>query len=215
LKKGVIMAKQKYYVVWAGRKTGIFTSWDACESQVNGFKGARFKSFPSKAEAEAAFKADPETQTTKRSRSLSNKKTDNQQAQYIQNSISVDAACSGNPGAMEYRAVYTKTGKEIFHYGPVANGTNNIGEFLAIVHALALLKQKQSALPIYSDSMIAMNWVRKKQARTTIPRDASTEKIWELIDRAHTWLRNNTYPNPLHKWQTKAWGEIKADFGRK
>src|SRR5699024_4959882 len=125
LKKGVIMAKQKYYVVWAGRKTGIFSSWKACQSQVNGFKGARFKSFSSKAEAEAAFKPASDTQTTTRSRPVPNKKLDNQQSQYIQDSMSVDAACSGNRGAMEYRAVYTKTGKEIFHYGPVENGTNN------------------------------------------------------------------------------------------
>src|SRR5699024_1455414 len=107
----------------------------------------------------------------------------------IEESISVDAACSGNPGPMEYRGVETKTGKEIFHHGPVLNGTNNIGEFLAIVHALALLKKQRSNLPIYSDSKIAIGWVKKKQLNTSIPRDESTQEVWNLIDRATTWLQ--------------------------
>src|SRR5699024_2467296 len=123
--------------------------------------------------------------------------------------------CSGNPGDLEYRGVRTKNAKEIFHVGPIPNGTNNIGEFLAIVHALALLNQQQDKTPIYSDSMTAMKWVRDQRANTTLKRDHSTEKIWQLIERAHSWLDNHTYENKLLKWDTKRWGEIKADFGRK
>lgn len=203
------MAKQKYYVVWAGKKTGIFTSWDECKQQVHGYQGARYKSYHSKKEAEEAFQsgADPSPKKANSDGKLS--------ADYIENSISVDAACSGNPGDMEYRGVYTENAEEIFHFGPVPNGTNNIGEFLAIVHALALLKQENSSLPIYSDSQIALGWVRKKQANTSIPRDASTEKLWNLIERAEHWLQNNTYQNQILKWETKQWGESKADFGRK
>ena len=63
----------------------------------------------------------------------------------------VDAACSGNPGPMEYRGIDLATGAVVFHYGPV-HGTNNIGEFLAIVHALALMEQKGIRKTIYSDS---------------------------------------------------------------
>lgn len=211
------MAKQKYYVVWSGKQTGIFTSWAMCKEQVDGFKGAQYKSYPSRQKAEAAFKAGKDVSYTgnKKQAATRTQKNDQSIMPYIQDSISVDAACSGNPGDMEYRAVYTKNNEEIFHYGPLPNGTNNIGEFLAIVHALALLKKQQCDLPIYSDSMIAMNWVRKNQANTTISRDTSTEEIWNLIDRAHAWLQKNTYPNKLIKWETKQWGEIKADFGRK
>lgn len=203
------MAKQKYYVVWAGKKTGIFTSWDECKQQVHGYQGARYKSYHSEKEAEEAFQsgADPSPKKANSSGKLS--------SNYIENSISVDAACSGNPGDMEYRGVYTENAEEIFHFGPVPNGTNNIGEFLAIVHALALLKQENSSLPIYSDSQIALGWVRKKQANTSISRDASTEKLWNLIERAEHWLQNNSYSNQLLKWETKQWGESKADFGRK
>lgn len=207
------MAKQKYYVVWSGKKAGIFTSWEACKRQVNGVKGARFKSYPTEHEARVAFQngSDPGDRESEQTYSTNQ----SGRSDYIRESICVDAACSGNPGAMEYRAVYTDTGSEIFHFGPVPNGTNNIGEFLAIVHALALLKQNGSNLLIYTDSVTALSWVRKKRANTVLQKDQSTERIWNLIERAEKWLHHNTYTNKLLKWETKKWGEIKADFGRK
>ena len=128
--------------------------------------------------------------------------------------IAVDAACSGNPGQMEYRGVYLKTGEEIFHYGPVF-GTNNIGEFLAIVHGLALLQQRGYTIPIYSDSVNAMLWVKRKQCRTTLPLNDKTQTLHEHIRRAEAWLRTHSYSNDLRKWETEKWGEIPADFGRK
>jgi ribonuclease HI len=115
---------------------------------------------------------------------------------------------------MEYRGVYIGNGEEIFHFGPMF-GTNNIGEFLAIVHALALLKQKNSDLPIYSDSHNALLWVKQKKCKTKLTRDNSTEELFRLIERAERWLRTNTYTNRLIKWETQQWGEIPADFGRK
>lgn len=130
------------------------------------------------------------------------------------NAIAVDAACSGNPGPMEYRGVYLRTGQEIFHFGPV-QGTNNIGEFLAIVHALALLKKKGLSMTIYSDSMTAQTWVKKRKCKTTLVRNEKTEPLYQLIARAEAWLRNNTYSNTILKWQTEKWGEVPADFGRK
>lgn len=128
--------------------------------------------------------------------------------------LCVDAACSGNPGKMEYRGVHLPSGCEVFHYGPVY-GTNNIGEFLAIVHGLALLKKKGSAMPIYSDSFTARTWIQKKKCKTQLPRDNKTEQLYQIIERAENWLRNNTYPNAIETWQTDEWGEIPADFGRK
>ncbi len=129
--------------------------------------------------------------------------------------VAVDAACSGNPGPMEYRGVYLRTGQEIFHFGPV-QGTNNIGEFLAIVHALALLKrQGLPAMPIYSDSRTAQIWVKKKKCKTTLERTPQTAYLYELIARAERWLLANPYSNPIVKWDTEHWGEVPADFGRK
>lgn len=211
------MSKKKFYVVWKGRKPGVFTSWNVCKRQIDGFEGAQYKSFLSLEEAEVASKKNYEDykgKTTKKpTLSISDK------AKFgspILESISVDAACSGNPGKMEYRGVFTHNKKEIFKKGPYQKGTNNIGEFLALVHGIALLKSKEKEdIPIYSDSKIAMSWVKKKQCRTNIVFDASNKDLLELIKRAENWLKENTFKNPILKWETKAWGEIPADFGRK
>lgn len=212
------MAK-KYYVVWSGKQTGIFTSWDECRQQVHGFKGAQYKSYPTREAAEQAFSlgADQALGKTKQPKQSQHKTLLKEQskANYIKNSISVDAACSGNPGIMEYQGVHTESGEQLFHFGPVPKGTNNIGEFLAIVHALAYLQKKESTLPVYSDSQIAIGWVRNKRANTSLIQDESTAELWNVIQRAENWLRQNSYTNEVLKWETHLWGESKADFGRK
>ena len=126
----------------------------------------------------------------------------------------VDAACSGNPGPMEYQGIDLQTGAQVFHYGPV-HGTNNIGEFLAIVHALALMEQKGIRKTLYTDSFTALTWVRKRQCKTKLERNAQTEPLYQLIRRAETWLHTHTVTTPVIQWDTKKWGEIPADFGRK
>ena len=132
----------------------------------------------------------------------------------IKQALCVDAACSGNPGPMEYRGVHIPSGKEVFRFGPI-QGTNNIGEFLAIVHALALMQQKNISMPIYSDSVSGMAWVRNRKAKTTLSRTAQTEQALDLVARAENWLRTNQVQVPILKWETENWGEIPADFGRK
>ncbi|NGP45388.1 ribonuclease H [Bacillaceae bacterium SIJ1] len=212
------MAKQKYYTVWRGRSPGVYATWSECEKQVKGFQGARFKSFPSKDSAEKAFREGPPKDpfTTPKERAKAATSTTTATSSYIEDSISVDAACSGNPGVMEYQGVETKTGKQIFHVGPIEQGTNNIGEFLAIVHALALLHKKNDAQTvIYSDSKIAISWVKKKKCNTTLKETEVTRPLLQLIRRAEKWLETHAYQNPILKWETKAWGEVKADFGRK
>lgn len=200
------MAK-KYYVVWEGRKKGIFSTWDEAKQAVEQFPGAKFKAFLSLEEAKQAFHDGPAVYLARRKQGGN--------GTFNPESICVDAACSGNPGPMEYRGVYTKTGKTLFHYGPIL-GTNNIGEFLAIVHALAYLRKKNlHDFPVYSDSETAIKWVKMKRVNTTLPKTKDTERVWELIERAEDWLRNNYYRNPIYKWQTEFWGENRADFGRK
>lgn len=211
------MKKEKFYVVWAGVHPGIYASWTDCQLQTKGYEGAKYKSFDTREEAERAFASSPYDYIK---RAASAYKAPQVQASaplpaaVMENSLAVDAACSGNPGAMEYRGVHTASRQEVFHFGPVY-GTNNIGEFLAIVHGLALLKQKGFDMPIYSDSVNAINWVRQKKCKTKLPRDAKTEKLFQTIERAEKWLRENSYTTPILKWETKQWGEIPADFGRK
>lgn len=211
--------KPKYYVVWIGVEPGIYTSWEDCQLQIKGYAGAKFKSFDSLKEAENAFEKGFSDQNTQYKK---NKKAINPTAkEIIQNSICVDAACSGNPGIMEYRGVYTASNTEIFRQGPYKQGTNNIGEFLAIVHALALnaqwimKKQADQYFIIYSDSATAISWIKKKKCGTKLEKVKDNEAIFDLIERAEKWLSLNKYPNKIIKWNTKEWGEIPADFGRK
>ena len=204
-------------MVWNGRKTGVFTSWNVVKKQVDGFENAQYKSFTSLDEAEIASKKKYDDykgkNTTKPTLSSLEKE---KYGKPILESIAVDAACAGNPGKMEYRGVLTHNKQQIFIKGPFKKGTNNIGEFLALVHGITLLKSKnQHTLPIYSDSKIAMSWIRQKKCKTNLHFDASNSDLLELIKRAENWLKENSFQNPILKWETKAWGEIPADFGRK
>lgn len=210
--------KQKYYVVWSGLKPGVYNDWKTCEQQIKGVEGAKFKSFEDLKTAQTAFAGNmwDYLKSTTAATKTSEKSVKLSRSAIVWESISVDAACSGNPGDMEYRGVETKSGKELFRMGPFGQGTNNIGEFLALVHGLAFLKQhNQHDLPIYTDSRNGMVWLKSKVCKTKLEETNRNKKVFELIDRAEIWLKSNTYRNPIMKWETKDWGEIPADFGRK
>lgn len=208
--------KQKYYVVWKGKKKGIYESWQECQEQINGFEGAQYKSFENKAEAQFAFKEKAEKHLySKTNNNPTTKKTIlSDIGEPIMDSIATDAACSGNPGKMEYQGVSTKTKKQLFHYSHPC-GTNNIGEFLGLVHGLSYLKRHNIDLPLYTDSVNAMKWVKQKKCKTKLERNKKTEDLFQYIERAEKWLNENTYKTKILKWHTENWGEIPADFGRK
>lgn len=207
------MARQKFYVVWKGIEPGVYDSWDACKRQVENFDGALYKSFPTKELAEEAYRSNPYKYIGKEKGKT--KTSVPSQGTFIRNSLAVDAACSGNPGPTEYRGVYVANGQELFLKGPYQKGTNNIGEFLAIVHGLAFLKQQDIDIPVYSDSINAITWVKNKKCKTKLEPCEENEPLFELIERAEKWLRENLYDNQILKWETDKWGEIPADFGRK
>lgn len=210
----IMAKKQKYYVVWKGNEPGIYDNWKDCERQIRNFDGAVYKSFFDKDLAEKAYNADPKDYIGKDF----GKMTEAEKEKFgkpIQDSICVDAACSGNPGIMEYRGVDTQSGAELFRMGPFQHSTVNLGEFLALVHGLAFLAERNMEWPIYSDSKTAMKWVRDKKVNSKLERLPQNEKMFGLVDRALVWLKNNDYPNKIIKWETAAWGEIPADFGRK
>ena len=202
------MGKQKFYVVWKGNNPGVYQSWEKCQKEIKNVNGALFKSFDGLEEAKKAYEQGYEEYK--------------QSLDYINisdgpelNSISVDAASSGNPGRMEYQGVDTNTKEILFKMGPFNNATNNIGEFLALVHGIAALEKKSEKKIIYSDSITAMSWVRKKHCQTKLKRNEENEEVFVLVERAITWLKENNYTINIKKWDTKNWGEIPADFGRK
>ena len=214
--------KKKFYVVWDGHHPGIYETWAACQAEIAGYSNARYKSFESRAAAESAFTEDASNYWGKgggKRKSDATPKIDRDDLESLGVDMTawcVDAACKGNPGELEYQGVDLETNIQLFHQGPYPDGTVNIGEFLAIVHALSLLKS--AGLPdkaIYSDSRIGMGWVRAKKCKTKLPLNESTKRVFGLVARAEKWLNENPLTNPLLKWETKSWGEIPADFGRK
>lgn len=206
------MAKSKFYVVWKGRQTGLFTDWEACKTQVNGYTGAQYKAFETRREAERALAGEYATYAGK---PASSQKWLFAPHPPIVESYVVDAACSGSPGRLEWRGIHLAGGEQIFHQGPYENGTNNIGEFLAIVHALALLEESGLTLPVYSDSETAIAWVRLGKCNTDLEPDDRNAALFPLIARAEDWLAKHPGRPAVHKWDTEAWGENPADFNRK
>ncbi|MEP3208822.1 MAG: ribonuclease H family protein [Maribacter sp.] len=208
--------KAKFYTVWKGKRPGVYDSWADCKAAIEGYKGAQYKSFATFELAKKAYNGSYEEYKGKKKGEAS--LTQEQLLKIGQpsyHSISVDAASSGNPGVMEYQGVDTKTKKRLFKQGPFPEGTNNIGEFLAIVHGLAYLKERNSNRVIYTDSRTAISWVRKKNCNTKLKETSKNKALFDLIRRAVDWLKQNAYHTPIVKWETKAWGEIPADFGRK
>lgn len=133
----------------------------------------------------------------------------------ILDSISVDGSCLTGSRKIEFQAVHTETGEVFFRMGPFEDGTSNIAEFLAIAQTLEYCDAHGINLPIYSDSWIAINWIRNKFASTYVEETENNKILFELLEHAEKWLEDNPYHNEVLKWHTRSWGENPADFGRK
>lgn len=218
----------KYYVVWEGREPGVYDSWEECQEQIDHFPGAKYKSFKTLDEAIKAFRGKDSDQLAVMRSILAHTPlgTFDGRTTYQPptnpnirlDAIAVDGACSANPGPMEYRAVRINTGEEVFHIGDKTPlfGTNNIAEYLALIHVCALLKNLgDTTTPIYTDSRTGLSWLRRGHSRSTLPDEPRTHATIELLRRADAWLASNKIVNPVLKWNTEEWGEIPADFGRK
>lgn len=202
--------KKKHYVVLKGHVPGIYELWEDAKKQVDGFPGPVFKGFESKMEAEKAWKTKTFPKSQPKTTQIIKKNKPKPSGAFLV----VDAACSGSPGPTEYQGFYFPEKIPIFHKKlPLAN--NNIGEFLAIVHAQAWMAKEGYRLPVFSDSITAISWVKKKKVKSELARNSQTSEAWELVDRALIWLNQNPLVGPIFKWETEVWGENPADFGRK
>lgn len=218
-------AGKKYYVVFAGRNPGVYDDWNDAREQIEGFDGARYKGYGSAAEAAQAYRKASGKNDGDLGRFLAGASRralpKPGQPDYFTNpevdldAWAVDASCLGNPGRMEYQGVELMTGRTLFRIGPFDDATNNIGEFLAIVHAMALMAKEGKYHNIYSDSVSGMAWARTRKVKTQLKPTPRNAKVFELMARAVTWLNTHQFPTKVMKWQTEKWGEIPADFGRK
>lgn len=209
--------KKKFYVVWKGSASGIFTTWAECESAIKGHSNAKYKSFPTLESAQKAFREGPgDYWGTKQFVSGLSDEELAAIGRPITNSLCVDAAWNAETKIMEYRGVWYHERIIAFQQGPFPNATNNIGEFLAVVHALALMAKRSLDWPVYSDSKTAISWVSHRAVRSkSMQKGETSAQINDLVARALKWLISNTYPNRVLKWETEAWGEVPADYGRK
>lgn len=219
---------RKFYVVWEGRHPGIYEDWADAEEQIANFPGAKYKCYISQEEAVKAFRKYLVNEDAPLGEILVGASTNGADANKKENDRSyfefpeidldgwaVDASCMGNPGVMEYRGVELRTGRELFRVGPFQDATNNIGEFLALVHAIALQYRQQDWHTIYSDSATGMAWLRNRRVKTTLKPTPGNARVFELMARALTWISSHQWNTRILKWQTQLWGEIPADFGRK
>ena len=211
---------KKYYTVWAGHDIGVFDSWEECQRVTNGYPGARFKAFPTQQAAINAYRGDPREHIGIL-RTIAKGPASplfNYEAipEIRRDALAVDGACAKNPGPMEYRCVRVSDRSEVFHMGPLADGTNNVGEYLALIHVLALLDKNGDHLtPVYTDSRTALAWLRNRGHKSKLERTPRNAQIFNLLERADAWIKTHEILNPILKWDTERWGEIPADFGRK
>lgn len=205
--------KQKFYTVWKGRKPGVYDNWEDCKAQTDGFEGARFRSFATKELAEKAFNTDYHEFLNFGNETAS----ENNIKDYETNAIAVDASCTGNPGMTEFQGIDLRTGKKIMESKNYTKGTNNIGEFLAIVKCLEMIRiGKIKGNPIiYSDSQAAIAAVKNKKMKTSLTEDTDTREILQDLAKGTKMLNTYDYKTEIRKWDTQKWGEIPADFGRK
>lgn len=208
---------KKYYVVWEGYKPGVYATWPECQRVTKGYTNAKFKSFPNKKTADTAYKEGPAKYWgTGKFVSALPKAELAKIGKPISKSLCVDAAWNSETKVLEYRGVWFGNRNAVFQQGPFPAGTNNLGEFLAIVHALGVLANKKLDHPVYSDSRTAIKWVKQKKVNSKSMQLGKTgKKVNELVARALTWLQENSYDNEILKWHTRAWGETPADYGRK
>ncbi len=210
------MGQEKFYAVWKGRQTGIFSTWEECKQQVHGYPGARYESFKTRLEAKRALEREAKRPSGKADSTPPGLQLmPVRPARPVTEGHAVDAACAHNPGRVEWRGVRLADGQEVFHAGPFANGTNNIGEFLAIVQALQLLARQGDPGAVYSDSATAILWVRRGKCNTRLTQGRDNAPLFALLEEAEAWLAEHPRHNPVLKWNTHRWGEIPADFNRK
>ncbi|NKF50755.1 ribonuclease HI [Shewanella sp. WXL01] len=194
------MAK-KFYVVWQGRKPGIYDNWNEAKAQVDKFAGAKYKSFPSFAEAKAAFGQAADKSIGQASKtvkpSAAKPKAGVSEHQVVLGQYDVvlytDGGCDPNPGqagsgVAEYQSgVLTNLWYGL--YNP--NGTNNTAELNALTQALQMAQQASAqgkSVKIFSDSQYSINcisnWAYGWKAKGWTRKGGEIANL-ELIQQAH------------------------------
>ena len=213
----------KVYIIFAPLEwKGIYYTWEDCKGALDRCRGQghSFSSFKKLTDAQEALRCGT-------LRSYKEKKAKTKawldpalpaDCRVQLPCLVVDAACSGYPGPVEYRGVVLPEEYEAFRCGPYVSGTNNIGEYLAIVTGLRWLEQNTLSFPLYSDSRCAIGWV-KGHGNCNSHLETIGPELTDLVARAERWVHSSPNSRKLtqrvRKWETVRWGEVPADYGNK
>jgi ribonuclease HI len=187
------LAKKKFYAIRRGHRPGIYTQWfgpEGAQRQVEGFAGAVYRGFPSRAEAEAFMAgASP---PAKEARAAGRPRLDGPHVGGPHMVVYTDGGAIGNPGPGGYGVVIMPPdGDPLELSGGFRKTTNNRMELMACIAALEYLDDR---LPIvlYSDSRylvdaITKKWVfawRRKGWKKADGQPAKNPDLWKrLLDR--------------------------------
>jgi ribonuclease HI len=162
------VAAKKFYVVWSGRNTGIFTDWPTAQASVDKYPGARYKAFPTRAEAEQAYRAGrpPVVRAKSRAKAVAKESSDAGSAAEAKFDLRIycDGACDPNPGHAGSGIAVYRDGRvvELWFGLHHPNGTNNTAELNALYHALLMGEKAMQAgetVEILSDSKYALSCI--------------------------------------------------------
>ncbi len=201
-------SSRRYYVVWRGRRPGVYDSWEACAEQVQGYPNALYRAYPSRALAEKAFRMGPEAAWLP-TWALAEPGPERP-------SLAVDASASRPRGPVAYRGVLLQPRGKVqpVFEGRLGEATVPLGEFLALVRALQWLDAHEQRMPVYTDSTTALGWFHRGGPSPTAL-ERTPEDARRSLEEALRWLQQHPGPWDVRLWETAAWGENPADFGRK
>jgi len=197
---------QSYYVVWQGHAPGIYQKWPDCRKQIENYPEPRYKKFESLDEANHAYRKGIEHY---RKRKSGPQKMSRRAPKFRRDSLLVHTKVQGE--SMQINATYLKNNQKIF-FVDFQRGNPEIGQFLATVKALKLLRKRSPTMPVYVPSLKVLNAINHKFLYDPYLgqrhiHDPWHEKLRECMFAAINWLKRNDYQNPVLHWNSTYWGE--------
>ncbi|SDG13843.1 ribonuclease HI [Selenomonas sp. WCT3] len=192
---------KKVYAVRAGRACGIFTTWDECKKQVDGYAGARYKGFTDVAEALAWLNGGDRPAAPQRSSAVPRRAPRPHPARETASAIPdseqdyviyTDGSCLRNPdGPGGWAAVVTnvRTGEVTELHEGNPSTTNNRMELSAAIAAMSF-PDAPSKIAIYTDSQYLKNgftkgWLKSWKSRGWKKADGNpvlNQDLWMQLD---------------------------------
>lgn len=126
--------------------------------------------------------------------------------------IIVHSTANTKTKRMAYKGFNESTNKWIFKVKYKGYCTQNVADFMAIVHALHYCKINNIDLPIYNDNLVAIKWVKDKKVNSLLIKTKENHELFQSFENALVILKQNDFLNPILFWKKKELGNIKNPF---